>query len=60
MGRGNPSTDKGAAELTWTSPRLVGPLRAYVRGFTGYGDSLIDYNWRQNTIGVGVTLNDLL
>jgi len=58
MGRGNVSTGKGAAQFTWTSPRFLGPLRAYVQAFTGYGESLIDYNWSQNTIGVGVTLND--
>ncbi|MFE8033455.1 phospholipase A [Thiohalocapsa marina] len=60
MGRGNPSTGKGSAELTWMTPKLLGPLRFYLRGFTGYGDSLIDYNWRQNTIGAGIALNDSL
>lgn len=60
MGRGNPETGKGAVQLTWMSPPLLGPLRAYVEAFSGYGDTLIDYNWRQNTIGVGVALNDFL
>lgn len=60
MGRGNPSTWKGAAQLTWTSPPLLGPLRAYVSGFTGYGQSLIDYNWKQHVIGAGISLNDNL
>jgi phospholipase A1 len=60
MGRGNISKGKGAAQLTWMSPRLLGPLRAYVQGFTGYGESLIDYNWNQSTIGFGVALNDAL
>ena len=60
MGRGNPSTGKGAALLSWTSPPFLGPLRGYVQGFTGYGDSMIDYNWSQNAIGIGVALNDLL
>ncbi len=60
MGRGNPSTDKGAARLTWSSPPLAGPIRAYAEAFTGYGESLIDYNWRQNTFGIGFALNDYL
>jgi phospholipase A1 len=60
MARGNVSKGKGAAELTWMSPRLLGPLRAYVQGFTGYGESMIDYNWNQSTIGFGVALNDAL
>ncbi|MCX7890780.1 MAG: phospholipase A [Burkholderiales bacterium] len=60
MGRGNLSKGKGAAELTWMSPRLLGPLRAYVQAFSGYGESMIDYNWNQTTIGAGVSLNDAL
>ncbi len=60
MGRGNPSTDKGAARVSWTSPRFLGPLRGYVTAFTGYGASMIDYNWKQNVFGIGVALNDLL
>ncbi len=58
--RGNPSTGKGAGQLTWTSAPLLGPVRGYVKFFSGYGESLIDYNWRQTTIGIGVTLNDWL
>jgi phospholipase A1 len=60
MGRGNLSTGKGAAQFTWTSPRLLGPIRAYVQAFAGYGESLIDYNWNQNTIGAGIAINDEL
>jgi len=60
MARGNVSTGKGAAEVTWTSPKLFGPFRAYVQGFAGYGESMIDYNWNQKTIGVGVAINDNL
>jgi phospholipase A1 len=60
MGRGNVSTGKGAGCLTWTTPPLLGPLRGYVAAFSGYGESMIDYNWNQNSIGFGVTLNDTL
>ncbi len=60
MARGNISTGKGAAQFTWTSPRFLGPLRGYFQAFTGYGESLIDYNWNQTTIGIGIALNDAL
>jgi len=59
MGRGNLSTGKGAAQFTWATRPLLGPLRGYFQVFTGYGESLIDYNWNQTTIGLGVTVNDL-
>lgn len=58
--RGNPSTGKGAGQLTWTSAPLLGPVRGYVKLFSGYGETLIDYNWKQTTIGIGVSLNDWL
>lgn len=42
---------------TWNFP-IHGRLKAYVKVTTGYGETLIDYNWRQNTIGVGILLVD--
>jgi len=60
MGRGNLSEKKGAAQFTWTSPPLLGPLRVYFDAFTGYGESLIDYDHKQTSVGIGVALNDLL
>lgn len=56
-GRGNLSTSKGAGQFTWTSPRILGPFRGYVQVFSGYGESLIDYNWKQTTIGAGIALS---
>ncbi|HMO45828.1 MAG TPA: phospholipase A [Rubrivivax sp.] len=58
--RGNPGTGLGAGQLSWATQPLLGPLRGYVKVFSGYGETLIDYNWKQTTIGVGVTLNDWL
>ncbi|MFU8833152.1 MAG: phospholipase A, partial [Wenzhouxiangella sp.] len=59
-GRGNVSEGRGAIEAAWSSRPVLGPLRAYVQVFHGYGESMLDYNWRQTTLGVGVTLNDFL
>ena len=60
MGRGNLNTGKGAAQFTWTSQPVLGPMRVHFQLFSGYGESLIDYDWNQTTVGLGVTLNDLL
>jgi phospholipase A1 len=46
-------TGRGFAQLDWTSRKLVGAARVYVQATSGYGESLIDYNFRQNTIGFG-------
>ncbi len=56
--RGNVSTGKGSVQAGWFTPPLLGPLRGYVQVFSGYGESLIDYNWNQTTVGVGVALSD--
>ncbi len=56
--RGNLGTGKGAVEAGWFSQPLFGPLRGYVQVFSGYGESLIDYNWNQTTIGAGIAISD--
>ena len=51
--RYNPRTGYGAAEAAYTVP-ITGKLQGIVRGFHGYGESLIDYNHKQNGIGFGL------
>lgn len=55
--RYNPKTGRGAVETGYTFP-VKGKLKAYVRGFHGYGESLIDYNHKQTGVGIGVMFND--
>lgn len=52
---------KGAVELGWSFPIFNYPyLKGYLQYFSGYGESLIDYNRYVNRLGVGILLTDLL
>ena len=52
---------KGAVELSWSFPLWHYPyFKGYVQYFTGYGQSLIDYNNYVNTVGVGISISDWL
>lgn len=56
-GRRNFRTGKGYIEASWSFP-LLRRVRGYVQVTSGYGESLIDYNWRQTTYGLGIALTD--
>ena len=55
--RYNPSTNKGAAQIDYTYP-LSENVNGFVQLFQGYGESIIDYNHENTSIGFGIVLND--
>jgi phospholipase A1 len=57
MLRGNMSTGKGALQLDYTYPTGSRNLYALVYIWTGYGESLIDYNRSVTRVGIGVAFN---
>jgi len=47
-------------QLDWATPlrATLGTARLHVQLSSGYGETLIDYNHNQTTIGVGVSFGD--
>lgn len=57
--RYNWNTGYGSGQVGWSYP-ITNHVRFYTQLFSGYGESMIDYNHRQTRIGVGVMLNDMM
>ncbi len=49
----------GAVQLGYTFS-LHNQLRGYVQVFSGYGESLIDYDHEVNSLGIGLMLSNWL
>ena len=50
-------TSRGALQLDWTFPLWDNNLFGYIQLFSGYGESLIDYDKRSDRIGIGFALS---
>jgi len=53
------SENKGAIQLGW-SFAINNQVRGYLQWFSGYGESLIDYDNYSNSIGIGIQLSNWL
>ena len=52
---------KGAVEVGWSFPIPSYPyLKGYIQYFSGYGESLIDYDRYVSRIGIGLLFSDVL
>jgi len=52
--------NKGAVEASYSFPIGGTKLKGYLKYFNGYGESLIDYNYRTQSFGVGFLISDWL
>jgi phospholipase A1/A2 len=46
---------RGSLQVDWAFP-IISNLHGYLQLFSGYGESMIDYNFRQNKIGLGISV----
>jgi phospholipase A1 len=54
-----PGTEEFSYELTWSFP-ISRVFRVYALYYNGYGESMIDYNYKNERIAIGIALNDFL
>ncbi len=51
------SFEGGSIQLNYVFP-IKGHLRGQIQAFDGYGETMIDYNHRQTTFGIGISFAD--
>jgi len=58
--RRNRGTGRGFTQVDWATPALkvLGGLKLHAQATSGYGETLIDYNFQQTTLGIGVSFGD--
>jgi phospholipase A1 len=52
------SSNKGAVQLDWVFP-MGSKYKGYAQYFRGYGESLVDYDYSIQRLGIGVLFTDL-
>jgi phospholipase A1/A2 len=53
------TNNRGYVQIDWATPVNVGSAaRMHIQMTSGYGESLIDYNHRQNTFGLGFSFRE--
>ncbi|MFG1505502.1 phospholipase A [Halobacteriovorax sp. ZH5_bin.2] len=52
--------NKGALEVSWSFPLPETRLKGYLQAFTGYGETMIDYDYNMTRVGLGVAFTDWL
>ncbi len=54
-----PGTDKTSFEVTWSYP-INRIFRVYAQYYNGYGESMVDYDYKNERFGIGIAMNDYL
>ncbi|MDD3324717.1 MAG: phospholipase A [Sulfurospirillaceae bacterium] len=49
--------NRGAVQLDWTFPLFGKDMFGFIQLYSGYGESLIDYNKRNDKIGIGFAIS---
>lgn len=52
--------NRGGYTASWSFPTGIRHLKGYLQVFTGYGESLLEYDHYNNAFGLGVSLSDWL
>lgn len=55
----NSEQNRGFIQIDWATPVIMTQsTRLHLQFTNGYGESLVDYNYRQTTLGLGVSFRD--
>ncbi|WP_372611439.1 phospholipase A [Halomonas sp.] len=57
--RGNPSAGNMGTQVDYSWPLFNSNIRGHVQYYYGYGESMVDYDHRQNRLSLGFSLNPL-